>query len=127
MSDAPGEQTLRFLFDQHVSGPALRQLRTRGVDVLHVAEVGLAEADDPEILRWAQRERRIVVTRNYRDFAPLVRALAAAREPFPGVLFLPSSLRSNDVGRHVTALTRWITEAETAGENPIANSLGWLA
>ena len=127
MSDAPGGQTFRFLFDQHVSGPALRQLRTRGVDVVHGAEVGLAEADDPEIFRWAQSEGRIVVTRNYRDFAPLVRALAAAREPFPGVLFLPSSLRPNDVGAHVTALIRWINDAEAAAANPVENGLGWLS
>lgn len=43
-------------------------------------EVGLSTADDPDILAWAATEDRIVVTRTYQDFAPLVEAWRAGYE-----------------------------------------------
>lgn len=116
----------RFLFDQHVNAPALRRLREAGIDVVHAAEVGLSEADDPDLLAWAAKENRIVVTRNYRDFAPLVEAYAQQGIPFPGVLFYASSVRQSDVGHHVRALLEWVGEAKQAGRNPVQNGLGWL-
>ncbi len=117
---------LRFVFDQHVSVPALKRLREDGVDVVHVAEVGLDEADDPDILAWAAAEDRIVVTRNYRDFAPLVEAYAKQGVDSPGVLFYASSVRHADVGHHVRALHEWIRGAEEAGGNPARGGVGWL-
>lgn len=107
----PGSPPLRFLFDQHVSGPALRQLREKGIDVVHVAEVGLAAADDPDIFRWSIQEARIIVTRNYCDFAPLVEIFSCRGETFPGVLFYSTSVRQSDVGHHVRALLDWIEAA----------------
>lgn len=116
----------RFLFDQHVNAPALRQLRRAGIDVVHVAEVGLSEADDPDVLAWAAREDRIVVTRNYRDFAPLVDAYGRQGMDFPGVLFPAPTIRQSDVGHHVRALREFLSTAMSAGSNPVRNGLGWL-
>ncbi len=127
MEPVPGGRLqLRFLFDQHVSGPALRRLREYGVDVLHVGEVGLSGADDPAIFHWAIREGRVIVTRNSCDFAPLVEALARKEDPFPGVLFYPSSMAHSDVGAHVQALLGWMAHAERLGRNPVESSFGWL-
>ena len=118
--------TFRFLFDQHVNGAAMHALRTQGVDVVHVAEAGMAQAGDAEILNAAQRENRILITRNYRDFAPLVESLAARKVSFPGVLFLATSIRQSDVGGHVRALTSWIAVAQESGVNPVQSTMGWL-
>jgi predicted nuclease of predicted toxin-antitoxin system len=127
MEPAPGAGLeLRLLFDQLVSGPALRRLRECGVDVLHVGEVGLSEADDPAIFHWATRERRVIVTRNYCDFAPLVEAFARKGDPFPGVLFYPSSIAHSDVNSHVRALLGWVAAAERFGRNPVESTFGWL-
>ena len=118
--------TLRFVFDQHVNGPALHVLSAQGVDVVHVAEAGMADAEDAAILQWARREGHVVVTRNYRDFAPLAEALAARGETFPGVLFFATSVRQSDVGAHVRALGAWTAAAEAAGVNPAQNGFAWL-
>lgn len=118
--------TLCFLFDQHVNGPAMYALRAQGVDIVHAAEIGMARADDASLLQWAQREGRIIVTRNYRDFAPLAEALAARRSAFPGVLFLASSIPHSDVGAHVRALTTWIAVVQQSGHNSVQGSCAWL-
>lgn len=116
----------RFLFDHHVNARAARELRESGVDVVRAAEVGLAEVDDADLLAWAEKEGRIVVTRNYRDFAPLVQAYSTQGIGFPGVLFLSTSLRQSDVGQHVRALREWIRKAERAERNLVENGLGWI-
>lgn len=127
MEPPPGmDLHLRFVFDQHVSGPALRQLRGRGVDVLHVAEAGLSEEDDPAVFHWSIREGRIIVTRNYCDFAPLVEAFTRRGGSFPGVLFYSTSIRHDDVGSHVRALLGWMESAVRMGRSPVLNSFGWL-
>lgn len=120
------QASLGFLFDEHVNRPALDRLRVQGVDAVHVTEVGLAGADDAAIIRWAQREGRIIVTRNYRDFAPLANALARRKDFFPGVLFFSASVPQGDIDAHVRSLIAWITTAAAGGTNPVQNSYAWL-
>lgn len=81
---------MRLLLDQDVYAVTARYLRDMGHDVVEVAQIGLAQAKDEEILRAAQAQNRIVVTRD-RDYGNLVfvKALGA------GVLYLralPSTL-----------------------------------
>lgn len=116
----------RFVFDQHVNARALKQLQARGLDVVHVAEVGLSEADDAEIFAWSIEQDRIIVTRNYQDFAPLVTAYAEQGRAFPGVLFIATSVPHADAGHHVRSLLAWIDAADQAGHNPVAGTYGWL-
>jgi len=85
---------LRFLFDPQINARTLTPLRAAGFDIVHVAEVGLGEADDADILAWAAARDRIVVTRNYHDFAPLVEAYVKRGLSFPGVLFFASRFGS---------------------------------
>jgi hypothetical protein len=117
---------LRFLSDHHVNARALTPLQAAGLDIVHVAEVGLGEADDAEILAWAAAHERIVVTRNYHDFAPLAEAYVKRGLTFPGVLFFESSVRQSDAGHHARALHEWFRGAAEAGGNPVENGLGWL-
>ena len=116
----------RFVFDKHVNARALKQLQAQGIDAVHVAEVGLSEADDAAIFAWAVDEGRIIVTRNYQDFAPLVSAYAEKGRSFPGVLFIATSVPQADAGDHVRSILAWMEAAVQAGHNPVANSLGWL-
>lgn len=116
---------LRFLFDEHVNVSACRTLRLYGIDAVHALEAELGGRPDTEVLRWSAAEARVVVTRNYQDFAPLAQAVASRGELFPGVLFLATSIHPADVGAHIRALTEWIASFEP-GSNPVANSFAWL-
>ena len=47
---------MKLLLDQNLSAAAAELLRASGTDVFHAREVGLATADDVDILQWC-RER----------------------------------------------------------------------
>lgn len=52
----------KLLLDQGLPRSTALILRTRGLDVVHVGEVGLSSAKDMEILLFAYEHERIVVT-----------------------------------------------------------------
>lgn len=116
---------MRFLFDVHVHRKACEQLRAAGIDVVHAVEIRLGRASDAELLERAIVEERIVVTRNYRHFVPLVEACVRRRRSFPGVLFLSPSISQTDVGAHVGAIRRWLAEGPE-GTLRVANTYGWV-
>jgi predicted nuclease of predicted toxin-antitoxin system len=62
---------MKFLLDQDVYATTVRFLEQLGHDVVPVARVGLSRASDEELLRVAQEQGRILVTRD-RDFGALV-------------------------------------------------------
>jgi predicted nuclease of predicted toxin-antitoxin system len=74
---------VRFLLDQDVYATTVRFLRGLGHDVVSAAQIGLSQADDEELLRIAQEQGRVFVTRD-RDFGNLVfvKALGA------GIIYL---------------------------------------
>jgi len=62
---------VKFLLDQDVYAVTARFLRDLGHDVVQVAQIGLSQAEDEELLEVAQEQERIFVTRD-RDFGNLV-------------------------------------------------------
>lgn len=86
---------MRILLDADLSPARIgAALRGRGHDVRAVAsEPGLEGLADEAVLELAARERRILVTRNSRDFAPLCRVWAEAGREHAGVILVwsPSS------------------------------------
>ena len=74
---------MRFLSDQDVYAVTTRLLAELGHDVATASGIGLAAADDAVLLKHAQDDGRIFVTRD-RDFGGLVFVQRAG----PGVLYL---------------------------------------
>ncbi|MEH2274690.1 MAG: DUF5615 family PIN-like protein [Nostoc sp.] len=62
---------MRFLLDQDVYAVTARFIVDAGHDVVLVAQIGLSQASDEEILKTAQGQNRILVTRD-RDYGNLV-------------------------------------------------------
>jgi predicted nuclease of predicted toxin-antitoxin system len=86
---------MKFLLDQDVYAPTARFLRGLGHDVILVAQLGLSEAEDEELLSVAQAQNRIFVTRD-RDFGHLV----FVNELGSGVLYL-RKLPSTQKATHI--------------------------
>ena len=62
---------MRLFLDQDVYGSTRRFLIGLGHDVLTASQAGLATAEDVDLLSFAVREKRILVTRD-RDYGALV-------------------------------------------------------
>jgi uncharacterized protein with PIN domain len=81
---------VRLVLDANLSPRRVgKALRARGHDVLALAEDRALEGlDDPDVLRLAAEDDRILVTRNSRDVAPLVREWAEAGRSHAGVILI---------------------------------------
>jgi hypothetical protein len=81
---------LRLLLDTNLSPKRIgAPLRKRGHDVLSLAaDAALGALDDPQVLELAANESRILVTRNSRDFAPLLREWAEADRHHAGCILI---------------------------------------
>ncbi|MBT4498472.1 MAG: DUF5615 family PIN-like protein [Gemmatimonadetes bacterium] len=116
---------MRFLCDEQIGIPIFHALEREGFDILHVLAEGLGGTADPQVFQHAIDRGRILLTRNYRDFAPLVEKRSSSGVSFPGVLFIATSVPQADIGAHIRALKRW-SEGMERGANLIEKTYGWL-
>jgi predicted nuclease of predicted toxin-antitoxin system len=81
---------LRLLLDANLSPRAIAaKLRGAGHDVLALAEdVTFEGLSDPQVLKLAVSEQRVLITRNSRDFAPLARQWAEAGRSHAGIILI---------------------------------------
>jgi len=63
--------TIKFLADENFDHRTLAGLKRREpyLEIVAVHEVGLRGVDDPQVLEWAARQDRIVVTHDVSTFA----------------------------------------------------------
>ena len=80
---------MRLLLDEHYNFTIAEELRQRGVDAIAIQKErpDLEGQDDDVVLRTATVERRVVVTNNVRDFAPLVEDFGLRGDTHFGVIF----------------------------------------
>lgn len=63
---------MKFLLDENISRTVSRGLRDAGYDVVHVLDAGYAGKPDEDIIRFARRAGRVIVTHD-RDFGNVLR------------------------------------------------------
>jgi hypothetical protein len=102
---------VRLLLDANLSGRRIvRPLREDGHDVLALSErpdlEGLA---DPQVLALAAADRRILISRNSRDFAPLLREWAEAGRTHAGCVLI-WSLRHDQFGPILAGVRRLLAD-----------------
>jgi predicted nuclease of predicted toxin-antitoxin system len=102
---------LRLLLDANVSAKKIGEpLTERGHDVRAiVTDAALEGLDDESVLELAADDRRILVTRNSRDFAPLCRTWAEAGREHAGVILI-WTLSHHQFSEIVAAVDRWHAE-----------------
>lgn len=91
---------MRLLLDANLSPKRIgRPLQRRGHDVVSLAsDPALSALDDPQVLEFAADEQRILVTRNSRDFAPILREWAEGDRHQCGCILLWTPAH-NEFGR----------------------------
>ena len=102
---------MRLLLDANLSpkrigGPLVK----KGHDVLSLAsDAALGALDDPQVLELAAEQGRVLVTRNARDFAPLLRGWAEADRHHAGCILI-WTLGHNQFGAIIRGVTRLLDE-----------------
>lgn len=82
----------------------------RGIDAVSAIELGRVGVPDAVHLLLAAQEGRCVATRDYPDFARETIGFMEQMMPHAGVVLVPPSLRTQDLGPLVEALARFAME-----------------
>lgn len=79
---------LRFLRDENFNGDIIRGLLLRNphLDLVRVQDVGLLEAEEPEILEWAAANNRILLTHDRATMPEFAYERLLAGRAMPGML-----------------------------------------
>ena len=111
-----------LLLDEMYPPAIAAKLRANGYDVVAAldVEVGLASRSDDDVLAWAGRNGRCLVTENVRDFARLAPVTSHAGIIFVSAQRFPRT--GNGLARLVSALDRMIS----SGRTPPADGVVWL-
>jgi len=89
---------LRFVLDEHLRGPlwkAIRQHNASGAYPIDAMRVGdppdlPSGTQDPDLLVWAEREGRLIVTNDRKTMRPFLSQHLLAGRHSPGVLLIPT-------------------------------------
>ena len=102
---------MRLLLDANLSPKRIGStLQKRGHDVLSLAsDVALGALDDPQVLQLAADQDRILVTRNSRDFAPLLRLWSEEGRRHSGCILI-WTLGHHEFGAIVNGVTQLLRE-----------------
>jgi predicted nuclease of predicted toxin-antitoxin system len=94
---------LRLLTDENFNERIIRGLRSRSteVDCLMVKEAGLTGWPDSELLRWAARENRTMLSHDVQTMVGFAHKLMEQNEPMSGLIIVPDRLR---IGRAIKDL-----------------------
>lgn len=99
---------MKLLLDQGTPRSSAKRLKDAGFDAVHTADIGLAEADDAEIIKAARDGNRVVITLDS-DFHTI---LAITRATKPSVIRVRiQGLKADDLSSLVQyVLSRCATE-----------------
>jgi predicted nuclease of predicted toxin-antitoxin system len=81
---------VHLLSDENFNGDIVRGrfLRYQDLDLLRVQDVGLEEAEDPDILAWAAVNNRIILTHDRATMPDFAYARVATEQLMPGVFVI---------------------------------------
>ena len=85
----------KFLVDTNVANSVSDGLRRRGMDVVRIEDVGLAEAPDPELLEYAYQQGRIFITHDRRIWDHHAQRLIDGKHHW-GIFYCAQHLRGTD-------------------------------
>ena len=95
---------MKFLLDQDVYATTVRFLSNSGYDIVLVAQIRLARADDEVLLRVAHEQGRILITRDQRFRQPRVRERARCRSPLSTYITFDTKCRPPPIRKGVNHL-----------------------
>ena len=94
---------LRLAADENFNGVIVRAIRRSNpeLDIITVQEAGLSGSPDPDVLEWAARLGRVLLTHDVQTMRAFVSDRINAYLPMPGLIEVPSTL---PIGRAIEAI-----------------------
>lgn len=85
---------LRLAIDEDFNNHILRgvQFILPGLDALRVQDAHLPQKDDPDVLEWAAREERVLLTQDVNTMTKHAYNRIRVGHPTPGVFVVPQEL-----------------------------------
>jgi hypothetical protein len=83
-----------MLSDENFNGDIVRGLfrRHSELDLVRVQDLGLMQTPDPDILDWAARQGRVVLSHDVSTVPPAAYQRVADGKPMPGVFIIPDRM-----------------------------------
>ena len=113
---------IRFLADENFSGNIVRGVLRQlpNADIVRVQDVGLSGVDDPDVLAWAAREGRILLTHDVATITKFAYDRVRSGLAMPGVIEIEATV---GVGR---AIDEIVVAAEYADAAEFNNQVRYL-
>ena len=108
---------LRLLADENFNGDIVRGLLLRlgDLDLVRVQDVGLAGADDPDVLAWAASDDRIILTHDRATMPDFAYQRVSQGEAMSGVFILNDRLPVGQAIDEILLLIGCSEQAEWSG------------
>jgi hypothetical protein len=108
---------LRLLADENFNGDIVRGLLLRqpDLDLLRVQDVGLAGADDPEVLTWCAKNDRILLTHDRATMPDFAFQRLSAGESMAGLFILDGRFPVGDAIKEILLIAACSEQAEWDG------------
>lgn len=102
----------KFFTDTHVSAKAVEQLRLRGLDIVRCEAVGLAEAKDRELLEFAAKNQRCMVSCDA-DFRELHFEWVEQEKDHAGIIHMNPERHCKHIGELVRIMLYYYEVADS--------------
>jgi predicted nuclease of predicted toxin-antitoxin system len=109
---------LRLAADENFNNDIVRGLRRKrpDLDIVRVQEAGLSGAVDPDVLEWAARESRILLTHDASTMTRYAYERVAVGLPMPGVFQLSRGISLTLVIEDILLIAECSIEGEWEGQ-----------
>ena len=109
---------IRFLADENLNGDILSGLRRQrpDLDIVRVQDVGMTGAPDEEVLEWAARQNRVVLTHDVGTMTGYAHARLGRGLPMPGVFEISPRARLSDLIGDILLLVTCGREEDWKGQ-----------
>jgi hypothetical protein len=109
---------LRLAADENFNQAMVRGVLVRvpDVDLVRVQDAGLSGADDPTVLEWAAREKRVLLTQDVYTMTHHAYERVRAGLPMPGVFEVGSTVAIGDAIDDIMLLAECSEEGEWEGQ-----------
>ena len=105
---------LRLLIDENFDQRILRGLRLRfqQLDYVLVQQVGMGGSTDPDLLDWAKKENRIIITHDANTMTRNANERLKQGLPMAGLIIVPDRLEIGRVIADLEVIMECATESE---------------